>query len=49
VRAAEPRLRVLAAEDQREVEHWWPVATEAEWALRVLAGDPDAEDVLPKP
>jgi HEAT repeat protein len=43
---AAPRLRTLAAEDEADVQGWWPIATEAEWALRVLDGDPNADDVL---
>jgi hypothetical protein len=40
-------LRRIAADDRSELSGWWPLATEAEWALRVLAGDPDADAVLP--
>lgn len=47
VQEAAPKLRTLAAEDTAEVDGWWAVATEAEWALRTLEGDPRADDLLP--
>lgn len=37
----------LANRDHEMVDGWWPVSTEAKWALRALAGDPDADDSLP--
>jgi len=47
VQAAAPKLRALAAEDHAEVDGWWAVGQEAEWALRTLEGDPCADDLLP--
>jgi HEAT repeat protein len=36
-----PQLSRLAASDDALVEGWWSVAEEAQWALRVLAGEED--------
>jgi HEAT repeat protein len=38
---ARPQLTRLAADDDAVVEGWWSVGEEAEWALRVLAGEED--------
>jgi HEAT repeat protein len=38
---ARPQLTRLAADDAAVVEGWWSVGEEAEWALRVLAGEED--------
>jgi HEAT repeat protein len=38
---ARPQLTRLAADDDAAVEGWWSVGEEAEWALRVLAGEED--------
>jgi HEAT repeat protein len=36
-----PHLERLAATDDEEVEGWWSVAEEADWALQVLDGEED--------
>jgi HEAT repeat protein len=38
---ARPQLTRMAGADDAIVEGWWTVAEEAEWALRVLAGEED--------
>jgi HEAT repeat protein len=38
---ARPQLTRLAGADEAVVEGWWSVGEEAEWALRVLAGEED--------
>jgi HEAT repeat protein len=38
---ARPQLTRMAAADNAVVEGWWSVGEEAEWALRVLAGEED--------
>jgi HEAT repeats len=38
---ARPQLQRLAAADEAVVEGWWSVGEEAQWALRVLAGEED--------
>ena len=38
---ARPQLTRMAASDEAVVEGWWSVREEAEWALRVLAGEED--------
>jgi HEAT repeat protein len=38
---ARPQLTRMAGADDALVEGWWTVAEEAEWALRVLAGEED--------
>jgi HEAT repeat protein len=38
---ARPQLSRLAAADDAPVPGWWSVGEEAEWALRVLAGEED--------
>ena len=38
---ARPQLTRLAGADDTVVEGWWSVGEEAEWALRVLAGEED--------
>jgi HEAT repeat protein len=37
-----PHLERLAETDRTPIEGWWTVAEEADWALRVLDGEPDA-------
>jgi HEAT repeat protein len=38
---ARPQLTRLAGADEAMVEGWWSVGEEAQWALRVLAGEED--------
>jgi HEAT repeat protein len=38
---ARPQLSRMAGADDAVVEGWWTVGEEAEWALRVLAGEED--------
>jgi HEAT repeat protein len=38
---ARPQLTRMAGADDAGVEGWWTVGEEAEWALRVLAGEDD--------
>jgi HEAT repeat protein len=38
---ARPQLTRMAGADEAVVEGWWTVGKEAEWALRVLAGEED--------
>jgi HEAT repeat protein len=44
-----PYLERLAATDRTPVKGWWTVAEEAEWAMRVLDGDPDPPQPRPTP
>ncbi|HYX89244.1 MAG TPA: HEAT repeat domain-containing protein [Gaiellaceae bacterium] len=41
LREARPQLTRMAGADDAGVEGWWTVGEEAEWALRVLAGEED--------
>jgi hypothetical protein len=38
---ARPQLQRMAAADDAVVAGWWSVGEEAQWALRVLAGEED--------
>src|SRR5919199_5049100 len=42
LREARPLLERLARDDDAELDGWWTVGEEAEWALKLLAGELDA-------
>jgi HEAT repeat protein len=42
LRETRPLLERLAETDDARIEGWWTVSEEAQWALRILAGEHDA-------